>query len=280
MLREEYVEMLPTWLEEEKLDLVLSDDIDSLASCALLTKVKGWNIRYFYDFENIYASKKLSTDLKKQGKLNNKCYVDVAVQNGYAFDNHLSTLTYDDEWNEDMININMWSDACNDYYTLKYSGSTLLEVWSILDYPLPKTEEGKMLLLAIDSSFKGFYNERFADVQTEYLIDVLGFEELYDVLDRHEAYEFYNIIKKYKLNSEITYKNGILKTDLNLSVISKLLGIEITLPTDEFFCYKNFEIIEDDIDEYEDRASGIDKNIFSLALTYKNKVRYSKEIKR
>ena len=270
----DYAENLPEWLNEKEMDLVLSDDIDSLASCALLTKVKGWNIKYFYDFERAYASKALAKELKTKGKINNKCWVDVAVQNGYAIDNHLSRFKYDEIWNEDMININTYGDACNDYYTFKYSGSTLLEVWSILDYPLPKTEVGKMILLAIDSSFKGFYNQKFADVQYEYLVDTLGLDDLYDVIWRHKSYEFYNVMKKYKLNSKIEYDNG-LKTDMDLSVIGKLLGVEITLPTDEFFVYKEFEVIEDDVSEWDDIYTY--RNAFSLALTYKNKVRYSKE---
>ena len=60
----DYAENLPEWLNEKEMDLVLSDDIDSLASCALLTKVKGWNIKYFYDFERAYASKSLAKELK------------------------------------------------------------------------------------------------------------------------------------------------------------------------------------------------------------------------
>lgn len=41
-MEQNYRKLLPTWVDTEKnLDLVLSDDIDSLATCALLKEVKG-----------------------------------------------------------------------------------------------------------------------------------------------------------------------------------------------------------------------------------------------
>ena len=62
-----------------------------------------------------------------------------------------------DTWNTDMINLNLMCQVTNDNYTDKYAGSTLLTIWSVYDLPLPETEEGKMLLLCIDSAYKGFY---------------------------------------------------------------------------------------------------------------------------
>ena len=51
----ENLKIVPEWaLQNEEHDLVLSNDIDSLASCAVLKKVKGWDIKYFYDFNNVY----------------------------------------------------------------------------------------------------------------------------------------------------------------------------------------------------------------------------------
>ena len=272
-MKQEYTELLPKWVNTNDLDLVLSDDIDSLTSCALLEKEKGWNIRYFYDFGHMYFSKELLKTYKKLG-LNKQCYIDVAVKKGYAIDNHVSNLKQDDLWNQDMININTFGNSSNQCYTNKYSGSTLLEVWSILNYPLPETEEGKMILLAIDSSFLGFYSNKFHDTQHHYLVNILGFEELYEVIQRHEKTDFDCIINKYHLKQKIRFDNKRLKTELDLPTIGKLLGIEITLPSGEFICYRDFEVKECNVQQYQETK------VFSLAFTYRNKMRYCKEIEK
>ena len=268
----DYLENIPQWFEEQtKLDLVLSNDIDSLLSCALLKSVKGWDVRYFYDFENCYASKKL------KNSTNERCWVDVAVLNGEkAFDNHVSMVTIWDDYNRQMINPNIMSHITNEYYTDKYAGSTALLIWSIYDLPLPKTEEGKMLLLCIDSAFKGHYYEKFAEANQFYLCDMLGFGELYDVMERHEIGEFYDMIEKYKLNDTIIMKDGRVYSELNLNVIGELLGVKLELPDDSFLLWKEYEIREEKIYDYIHTANDISRNIFSLAFTYKNNVRYSK----
>lgn len=54
----EYLNKVPEWYKSnEKFDLVLSDDIDSLTTVAVVQSVHpNWNVEYFYDFDNIYAS--------------------------------------------------------------------------------------------------------------------------------------------------------------------------------------------------------------------------------
>lgn len=54
----EYLSKVPEWYKSnEKFDLVLSDDIDSLTTVAVVQSVHpNWNVEYFYDFDNIYAS--------------------------------------------------------------------------------------------------------------------------------------------------------------------------------------------------------------------------------
>ena len=46
-------EMFPEWCSDDKkkYELILTDDIDSLVSCALLNKIKGYKINYFYFIE-------------------------------------------------------------------------------------------------------------------------------------------------------------------------------------------------------------------------------------
>lgn len=268
-----YQDNFPQWFEEQnKLDLVLSNDIDSLVSCALLKEVKGWNVRYFYNFESCYASKALKNER------NERCWVDVAVLNGEkAFDNHVSMVSVWDEYNKSMINPNLIANITNEYYPDKYAGSTALLIWSLYNLPLPKTEEGKMLLLSIDSSFKGHYTERFAEANQFYLCDMFDFGELYDVMERHDISEFYNLIDKYKLNDTITMKDGKLHTKLNLKKIGELLGIELELPDDSFLLWKEYEIRQEKInEEYICTTKDIANNIFTLAFTFRNSVRYSK----
>lgn len=269
----DYKENIPQWFEEQtKLDLVLSDDIDSLLSCALLERVKGWKPKYFYNFESCYASKELKNER------NERCWVDVAIMNGEkAFDNHVSMVTIWDEWNTQMINPNLMADITNDDYADKYAGSTALLIWSLYDLPLPKTEEGKMLLLCIDSTFKGHYNPKFAEANQFYLCDMFDFGELYDVMERHKLSEFYDLIIKYNLNDTIVVENGTLNCKMDLKKIGELLGVDIKLPDDSFLLWKEYEIMQTNINRYVETCKEIANNIFTLAFTYRNSARYSKE---
>lgn len=267
-MNKEYKKLLPDWYLNEH-EMVLSNDIDSLASCALLKKINNWEIKYFYDFEKVY---KITGHTEKK----EKCWVDVAIQSGHAFDNHVSRLSLYDEWNKDMINLNQTSMITNDNYSDKYAGSTLLEIWSLYDVPLPKTEIGKMILLAIDVSFKGFYSTNFHDIQKYYLVDILGFKELYNVINRHEKEEFYDVITKYGLNADIICEDGELKSRLKLERIGKLLDLDLTLPEEEFEVIEELEIIEEDIQKYHNSLDDVCIDIRTAALTYRNKLRYSK----
>jgi hypothetical protein len=271
-MREEYAQLLPDWyMGDEEHDLVLSDDIDSLASCAVLNMVKGWKVGYFYDFNNIYTIQKDTT------KKNRRCWVDIATYKGHAFDNHVSLISDWDTWNTDMINLNLMCQVTNENYTDKYAGSTLLTIWSVYNLPLPETEEGKMLLLCIDSAYKGFYSDRFHDIQKHYLIDVLGLEGLYSVIQRHTAEEFEDLILEYGLRQKITYYDRAIKTELPLDKIGQALGIDLNImPESEFFLIRRLVQIQADIKEDDEYADDISQGIKTLAIVYRNKVKYSK----
>lgn len=270
-----YKERIPKWyLNNTQMDLVLSDDIDSLASCMLLNEIKeDWKIRYFYDFNNCYSSPKIQEDGEHE-----RCWVDVAILEEKAFDNHVSRVDIFDKYNIDIINPNLLSGATNETYAMKYAGSTLLLLWSLYNRPLPTTEEGKMLLLCIDSAFKGHYSDRFTDTNKFYLCDVFGLDELHNVMKRHEISEFYNLINKYKLDSKIWIdENGNLNTDMDLEGIGNLLGLSLCLDENTTFdLWKELEVVEDKIPVWVTDTRQISKNIFTLAFTYQNAVRYSK----
>ena len=270
-MREEYAQLLPDWyIGDEEHDLVLSDDIDSLASCAVLNMVKGWRIKYFYDFNTIYADKTV------QKRRNERCWVDIATYKGHAFDNHVSKISLWEDWNKDMINLNQICEVTNDNYTDKYAGSTLLTVWSVYDIPLPKTEEGMMLLLCIDSAYKGFYAPDFRDIQKHYLIDVLGLETLYSVICRHTAEEFEDLIAKYNLRKKIECWDGELCTYLPLDKIGQALGLDLKLPESEFRVCTRLEQIQAKIKDDDCYSDDISPDIKTLAITYKGRVKYSK----
>lgn len=260
-------EKLPDWcLGNEKHDLVLSNDIDSLASCAILKQVKGWEITSFYDFHHVYESKRENS--------NTKCWVDVAVREGHAFDNHVSKIDMFDRWNPEMVNLNSLYWISREDYSDKYAGSTLLELWSIYDFPLPKTEKGMMLLLAIDVAYKGFFSDKFHDTQKRYLCNILGFYRLYDVIKRHSKEEFDNLIGEYGLNAEIKCVNGKLETRLDLDRIGHFLGLDLSLPDIKLESVMDFSIYQQNICGHMS-SDYIHDDLFTLALTYRNKLRYS-----
>lgn len=275
-MKKEYLEKVPDWYRSnEKFDLVLSDDIDSLVTVNVVNMVKpSWTVEYFYDFNNIFASDKVYFI---EDKSHTRVWCDVAIiKKEMAFDNHISRKNIEDYTNPLCINPNILANVSNSGYTNKYAGSTTLLVWSLYDIPLPETEEGKMLLLAIDSTFKGYYSSRFRGRNRFFLCDVLGFEELYEVEKRHTSNEFYQIISKYGLSKKIKYNNesNCIETGLNLETIGEVLGIEIKLPTKKFLHWRSFEQKQGNMFGIKS-VKDLSKNLVTLAFTFQNVAKYS-----
>lgn len=154
-MREKIKNEFPKWVNEinSQYNLILSNDIDSLMSCCLLNYLFQTKITHFYNFKAIYT-----TDEKAKNLIG----VDIAFSNNFkVFDNHVTRIDKNDKVNILSANLNAIYNISRENYYKKYCGSTLLQIWSLYDVPLPKTEEGKMILLAIDSSFKGHYIEKF-----------------------------------------------------------------------------------------------------------------------
>lgn len=276
-MNKNYKELLPKWFEEQtKNELVLSNDLDSLVSCAIIKKINNWKVRYFYDFENLYKSDKVNKiDTDK------RVWVDVAVKNGEkAFDNHLTTMTFEEVIDDkNTINPNTLCMITNENYADKYCGSTALLLWSLYDLPLPETEEGKMLLLTIDSTYYGYWNpkykDKFRDRNKFFLCEVFGMEELYKVQERHTYEEFEEIKIKYGIKKSIYFEDGKIRTTLDFDTIGQVLGLELNvIEDDNFVLWTKYKIINKDITR-ERKVSDISKDIFSLAFTYSKKVRYS-----
>lgn len=258
--------MFPQWIDtNEEYVTCLSDDIDSLVGCKLLERYKGWEIGYFYNFKEIY--KGTTKKVKAIG-------VDIALENGKTFDNHVTRLSKNDRYNIESANPNNISGVSRDNYTSKYAMSTAILIYSIYDIPLPTTEEGLLALLSIDSSFLGHYNEMFKPIHNDYLIK-LGYEELIEFLDNHTEDDFRRVQRKYKMNSKIFMRDGRFKTNLKLDELSEVLELDLSVPTHEFKINNRFVIENMDLNRdgsyNKTMLEELDKiNIFSLALTSKN----------
>lgn len=272
-MEKQYKELLPEWFEEQKENhLVLSDDLDSLVSCAILYKVNRGKVRYFYDFEHLYISNKIEED-KEQ-----RIWVDVAVVNGErAFDNHVSMFSIMDSQRKTVINPNEMFYITKNNYEEKYAGSTALMLWSLYDLPLPVSEKGKMLLLCIDSAYKGYYSEKFCDTNLFYLVEVLGMEELHQVLQRHTIDEFEEVAIEFGMKAKITYESGAVKSRLDIERIGKEIGLSLDILEDDYFSLiQEYDIYEQKVWK-ERELLDVGVGIVTLAFTYKNKIRYSKK---
>ena len=258
--------MFPQWIDTKEEHITcLSDDIDSLVSCKLLEKYKGWEVGYFYNFKEIYRG--TTKKVKAIG-------VDIALENGKTFDNHVTRLSKNDRYNIESANPNNISGVSRDNYINKYAMSTTLLIYSIYDIPLPTTEEGLLVLLSIDSSFLGHYNEMFKPIHNDYLIK-LGYEELIEFLDNHTQDDFRRVQRKYKMNSKIYMSRGRLKTTLILDELSEVLELDLSVPEHEFKINNRFVIENMDLNKNGSYDKTMleelnESNIFSLALTSKN----------
>ncbi|WP_195509665.1 hypothetical protein [Clostridium tyrobutyricum] len=258
-MNKEIIKRLPNWINTVgQYCLCLSDDLDSLFSCYYLTKYKKWNIKYFYDFYNIYAA---GNEILPQKET---IAVDADLVNGKCFGNHVGQ--YED--NPNCINLNKYNNITQYNYTEKFAGSTLITVLSILNVDINKfTEEQQAILLCIDSMFLSYY---FSKSQASYYIDtILGYKKLIDILEKHDKQYFYNLQDKYKLKEKIYLDGwGLLQTDIKLDEISTLFNIKLELPQMDFDIVQELEV-------HKGYYAPGNIDIFSLARTYKNSVIYS-----
>lgn len=274
-MKDLYLQKVPEWYKsEEKFDVVLSDDIDGIVSTSALKYAKGWDIEYFYDFSKLFVT---GQTYFKENKNATRVWADVAIiRQEKTFDNHVSRKNLTDKLNKLCINPNVLAGVTNANYYDKYCGSSALLIWSLYNIPLPKTELGKMLLLTIDTTFKGFYGKKqqYRDANKHFLCDVLGLEELYEVLKRHTSNEFYELIDKYGLNQKTTMDSkGYLHTGLDLEFLSKELGIELSIPTDK--CFVEWRSLEKKKQNNFYGYVGDINRLITLAYTGQNFVMYS-----
>ena len=281
IMKSEIKELLPYWINEvQDRTVTLTNDLDSLISASLLKHLFGYDINHFYTFGSFST-----IDLNDQRK---SIGVDMSLTKGYCYDNHLNMLTSTSYKNPDAANINTALNISRENYSEKFSMSTLIFLWSLYDVPLPVTEEGKKILLSIDSGFKGWYPPAYRHI-LENTLDILEMNELIEVMENTSIADMYDFGAKHELDSTIRLrqsgkKKGQLyfetsgrninpfKYGLNLDWLSEQLGFPIELPTDHFTTVAKFHNKEMEWHELSDKV--IDSS-FSYAFTYKNKIKLS-----
>jgi len=269
-MQQELKEKFPKWCFEDKpLATTLTNDIDSLLGCTIEQLVKGNEIHYFYDFDNVYRvsnSRKLPT-----------LGIDLAFTNGKCWDNHVTRLHKNSKINPQSANINSILNISGDNYYDKYAGSTTLLMWSFYGLPLPQSKLGKMILLGIDSEFLGHYDNRYKKVHNKYL-SMLGFDELIDILNDTTKKDYFDLLRKYKLNEKNGGKifideKGFLQTNLPLSQLSEVLELQLELPRQSFTLLNSFESKHGAVKGNE--SGELKRNVISFALTNKKFYKYT-----
>ncbi|WP_307586889.1 hypothetical protein [Paenibacillus wynnii] len=239
----------------------MSDDLDSLFSCSILKKLFGYEVKYFYDFDSIYSAPHIHKPT---------VCVDIAVEQGMTWDNHVVKIMPNDSINPQSANINAINDISRRNYFNKYAGSTLLQIISYYNIPIPKSREARLILLAIDSSYMGHYNKDFKDTHRRYM-EQLELYELIDVLEQETSVQaYYDVKHKYNLNGKISINNGYLNTTIDLVAMQGLFDVDLRLSEESFM--KSYEFG----DRGRHSAIGISKpDVFSFALTSRNEYKYT-----
>lgn len=282
------------WIDStDEYGLILTDDLDSALSCAILKSVKGWSIEQAYIFK---ANKPIVKSKDAQlydylGTIENATHesigVDLALTAGKCFDNHLTQFSYGEKINPESINLNRVQNIYRQNYSKKYNLSTVVLLWSL--YNLQKeglSDELMMLLIAIDGSYEGFFTDaRWVGIHEFWIRDVLDLPEFLECERRHTYREFKAIREKYNIHKghgKITLSHGLLVTDIDLEAVNDTLGwetdIQVELPTDKFYKKAVFKDNIAKIEGYPSSVKTICDNPFSYALTGKWAVNYSERI--
>lgn len=284
-LKDQLREKLPQWYKdtENQYGLVLTDDIDSLFSCAILKAKMNWDIEQVMLF-NAKKNSEISVDW--HGVADNATHeaigVDFARVDGKTFDNHVCLLKSDDTYNNEAINLNHIYGINRNAYTKKYNLSTALLLWSLYDLPkdnLP--DELMMLLLTIDSSYYSFFHG-FQRQNYRWLVDELDLPEFYECQKRHTEYEFIKIAKEYGIKEKIYMKEHHLHTGIDIDGINSLLlwdtDVWLELPSNKFYTKDFYKDITVNITGNPQNIYDICDDPYCYAITRKNQIKYSTRI--
>lgn len=255
-------EKFPQWSKEKQQGhyMLGTDDLDSQATQSILNQVFGYE-------QNMYATRNGIYIIDKS--INKHIGVDLALLNGFkTYDNHVTLKDSNSIVNPNSANINAILNINSENYFKKCAFSTLLQVMSLLDVPLPKTDEGKMFLLSIDSSHFGHYDNRFKKVHNIYM-ELLGFTELIDICNKYSRSD----ISEMRKGEYLTFNNGYLSYNYLAKIYAeKHLGYEIYLPKEKFYKIANCDTTRTNTKNID---CTLNKNVFSCAYTGKNQLSYT-----
>jgi hypothetical protein len=152
----------------------------------------------------------------------------------------------------------------------------LLQILSYYNIPLPKSREGRLIILAIDSTFLGYYSRDFKAINQKWLKKL----ELFDLLDVLEsektANEFLRVKKQYNLDSQIKAIEGKLHTNIDLAAMQGFFDFPLYLPADQFHMTHTFKRTSQfQLDRNKEYSKHDINGLFSIALTHKNKGKYT-----
>lgn len=260
----------PKWcLSNKKFNMCLTDDLDSLSSCILLNKIKGYEITNFYSFNTLY-------DMENKTNTEKLIGVDMDLAKYSCWGNHVTGINNDKSANLNVIE----NIGINNYYS-KYCGSVLLQIISFYDVDISKlSDEAKMVLLCVDSTYL-MYNFNVANCK-KWLVDILELPELFKLCKEHTREDFKELQIKYKLKSKIIVnENGYLQTNINLQELSTLFNVSFFMPKNRFIENLSLKDVGINTSQYPNfikKLNNEGKEVFSQAITNKNYIKLSYEI--
>lgn len=262
-------DLFPAWTHKtQDRDLLMTHDLDSVLACTILNDQEGYRINGFASFhegvgliDTVNAKKLIGVDFAMTGEK-------------LCWDNHVTGLNANSYFNPNSANLNTIfkiHSQNGSTYSKKMAFSTSLQVWTFYNLELPKTDEGKMLLLSIDSAYMGFYNSYFKPIWVKWM-KTLGLEELIDFCENHKEWEFKDFKKQYteKLNFQDGY---VVYDEKSRKFVEDILGIELYIPIEQFQFFSKLTEYGIELSKIHDLSR--DESVLCYAITSKNWVQYS-----
>ncbi|MGA3677144.1 hypothetical protein ACPCXF_18920 [Lysinibacillus agricola] len=239
---------LPQW-RNEVLDAVIemSGDDDGLQSACLLSFITGYPITDYTDFDNGRYS---IMPLDKRERIS----VDLPKVKGKGIDNHFMQFSERTVLNHEMINVNNQRNIPFDEYLRKYAMSTFVLIYAVYKdkISLPKKERLLMMILTIDSGYKGYYKYRKNFIEN---LEYIGLkDELLPVLEKYSEKDFEKFalrISEQMPQNFFLNKEGYLvfsddaevqaRAERYLERLSEELGFPIALPTRQFHLVRDLK---------------------------------------
>lgn len=272
--------------EEKQYHLLMTSDIDSHFSHALIRFLCEYKVAYFYDFYGLYIADWVD---ESKIKLSDIIGVDVALdwkdENGEGMKticNHLTAFQKSD-YNKNSVNINNYLGITRNNYHEKYAMSTVNLVCALFGlWASHKKQNREMIKLeqsktfwTIDASKKCYFSDQFNPIANKY-IEILELEPTMRALQEDNASELLDgFTREHKMYGHIWVNaNGKLETDIKIDKLQKYFPkLDLSLPEYKFKKIVDFNYHKRAV--YGTHSKEEYDNLFSFALTYKSEARFS-----